>query len=88
LTRARQSGSHRGVFVIREAQFDALAAARREDFVRCMMDALRARFDVAAAMEAAELRELVVDGTAAAEGYGLYFFVGITSLLVFLYSVF
>ncbi len=60
------------MFVIREAQFDALAAARREDFVRCMMDALRERFEVAAAMEAAALRELVVDGTAAAEGYGLY----------------
>jgi hypothetical protein len=60
------------VFLIREAQFAALAAARREDFVREMMDLLRDRFDVAVAMEAAELRALVIEGTDAAEGYGLF----------------
>lgn len=60
------------VFVIRAAQFDALAAARREDFVRVMMDALRARFEAAEAMGADALRALVEEGTAAAEGYGLY----------------
>lgn len=60
------------MFVIRSAQFEALAAARREEFVRDMMDALRARFEVAREMEAAVLRALVEGGIAAAEGYGLY----------------
>ncbi len=60
------------MFVIREAQFEALADARREEFVRDMMDMLRERREAAAAMEAGALRELVVEGAAAAEGYGLF----------------
>lgn len=60
------------MFVIREAQFEALAEARREDFVRRMMDVLRERHEAAAAMEAGRLRALVVDGMAAAETFGLH----------------
>lgn len=60
------------MFVIRDAQFAALADARREDFVREMMDRLRDLHDEAAAMEAGALRALVVEGTAAAEGYSLF----------------
>lgn len=59
------------MFVIREAQFDALGDARRDDFVRTQMDRLRGLYDVAAAMDAAALRALVEEGTAAAESYGL-----------------
>lgn len=59
------------MFVIREAQFDALGDARREDFVRAMMDRLRGLYDAVAAMDAATLRALVEEGTAAAESYGL-----------------
>ncbi|MFO0648647.1 MAG: hypothetical protein U0326_20565 [Polyangiales bacterium] len=60
------------MFVIREAQFEALAAARREDFVREMMDHLRASYDAAFEMSAGDLRALVIEGTAAAEGYSLF----------------
>ncbi len=69
------------MFVIREAQFDALGAARREDFVRTMMDSLRDRYAVAAEMTAAALRELVDDGITAAESYGLFADVDIAPFL-------
>jgi hypothetical protein len=60
------------VFVIRSAQFDALALARNEDFVRTTMDHLRVRFEVCENAEAGALRQLVVQGTDSAATYGLY----------------
>jgi hypothetical protein len=60
------------VFVIRSTQFDALALARNEDFVRTTMDHLRVRFEVCENAEAGALRQLVVQGTDSAATYGLY----------------
>lgn len=60
------------MLVIRPEQYEALAAARREDFVRVAMDELRGRFAQAAALDVGALRGLVEDGLAAAADYGLY----------------
>lgn len=60
------------MFVIREAQFEALGDARREDFIRSTMDHLRARHDAAVAMDAGALRQVVTEGMDAAESYGLH----------------
>jgi hypothetical protein len=60
------------VFEIREAQFDALADARREDFTRRTMDLLWERHDAAASLDAAALRAVVSEGIDAGASYGLF----------------
>lgn len=62
----------RPVFVIREAQFEALSLARQEDFELRMVDLLRDKYEAARAADEAALRHLVVEAQAAAEGYGLF----------------